>query len=240
MTDRVRRTSFNWKMRNLDKNERSDDFLGRVIKAQKLRVPEIDAIADAPHLLASVRARIEAESEQNVSSSPVSARALRWAFFTIPAASLVLIAFLGLFFVTLGSGGEEIVYIAPPPLDAVEDLPEIEVPEYRVPAGKFAPLLQPARRIEVHQVMLRKKAKPRIPVPKIKRAAPEPLEFYALAGVGNPADGPRDARIVRVDMPRASLLALGVNLPIEGEGPLVRTDLLLGSDGVAKAIRLVE
>jgi hypothetical protein len=55
-----------------------------------------------------------------------------------------------------------------------------------------------------------------------------------------PSELDPNSRIVRLDMPRASLVALGANIPIEGDRQTLKTDLLVGPDGVPKAIRLVE
>jgi hypothetical protein len=65
-------------------------------------------------------------------------------------------------------------------------------------------------------------------------------EFYALAHAGNLGEAGEDLRIIRTELSRSSLFALGVNLPIENETEKIKTDLLVGADGVAKAIRFVK
>jgi hypothetical protein len=66
-------------------------------------------------------------------------------------------------------------------------------------------------------------------------------EFYALSRPGGLSETPaEDLRVVRAELSRAALFALGVNLPIEDGAAKVKTDLLVGRDGVARAIRLVE
>lgn len=64
------------------------------------------------------------------------------------------------------------------------------------------------------------------------------MEFYPLAGTRPDEMG--EGRIVRVELPRASLVALGANLPPDSGKPVVKTDLLVGQDGVPRAIRIVE
>ena len=64
-------------------------------------------------------------------------------------------------------------------------------------------------------------------------------EFYALTNAGNLEDA-AELKIIRTELSRASLFALGVNLPIENETEKFKTDLLVGSDGVARAIRFVK
>ncbi len=64
--------------------------------------------------------------------------------------------------------------------------------------------------------------------------------FYELSAGGDPYGALDNGRIVRVDIKRSSLLALGVNLPLENESETVRAELLVGTDGVTRAIRLVK
>jgi hypothetical protein len=46
--------------------------------------------------------------------------------------------------------------------------------------------------------------------------------------------------LVRVELPRSSLVAMGVDPPAENDAQKVKTDLLIGSDGVMKAVRFVK
>ena len=62
-------------------------------------------------------------------------------------------------------------------------------------------------------------------------------EFYPIAGDGDAVAG---GHIVRVEMPRSRLFALGVNVPLENDSETVKADLLVGPDGVTRAIRLLK
>jgi hypothetical protein len=46
-------------------------------------------------------------------------------------------------------------------------------------------------------------------------------------------------RIVRVDVPKSTLFAMGVNIPLENGPESVKADLLIGPDGSTRAIRVV-
>ncbi len=46
--------------------------------------------------------------------------------------------------------------------------------------------------------------------------------------------------IVRVELSRAALASLGLSLNLEGTGALVKADVVIGDDGVAQAIRVVQ
>ena len=45
---------------------------------------------------------------------------------------------------------------------------------------------------------------------------------------------------MRVEMSRASLFAMGINIPLENGAEVVKADLLVGPDGVARAVRLAK
>jgi hypothetical protein len=65
-------------------------------------------------------------------------------------------------------------------------------------------------------------------------------DFYAVSYAGDPHETERGGRIVRVDIPRSTLFAMGINVPLENESATVKADLLVGSDGVTRGIRVVE
>jgi hypothetical protein len=80
----------------------------------------------------------------------------------------------------------------------------------------------------------------RASMPKPKSAPVEPEgEFYAIDGVGN-IDRAAGGRIIRVDVARSSLFAMGMNVPLENESPVVKADLLVGPDGITRGIRVVK
>ena len=116
---------------------------------------------------------------------------------------------------------------------------------------------------EAVAVVAERSTKSRAPRPESKRGARDPLEALPVAFVedggrvvadggagavasdfvplvtadaGAPLDG---GRMVRVEVPRAALAALG--LPVSGEraDETVKADLLLAHDGTARAIRLL-
>jgi hypothetical protein len=63
-------------------------------------------------------------------------------------------------------------------------------------------------------------------------------EFIPLiqGDVMSPSDG---GQIVRVEMPRGALLAFGLPMNMERAGERVKADVVVGNDGVARAIRFV-
>lgn len=63
-------------------------------------------------------------------------------------------------------------------------------------------------------------------------------DFVPLTAIAD-ATAMRSGTIVRVEMPRASLIAMGLPLHAERADETVKADIVVGDDGLARAIRLV-
>ncbi|MCA1629186.1 MAG: hypothetical protein LC774_02215 [Acidobacteria bacterium] len=79
--------------------------------------------------------------------------------------------------------------------------------------------------------------------PAAAPAAPQGADASASADFVRLATGDGSAplesgQMVRVQVPRAALAALGLPVNAERAGELVKADILLGHDGTARAIRL--
>lgn len=60
-----------------------------------------------------------------------------------------------------------------------------------------------------------------------------PLTYGAAMGANE------DAQLVRVELPRSALVSMGLPVDVERTGERVKADVLLGHDGLARAIRFV-
>jgi hypothetical protein len=65
-------------------------------------------------------------------------------------------------------------------------------------------------------------------------------EFVSLGLPGTPQQTADGGRVIRVELPAASLFAMGVNVPIENGSAMVRADLIVGQDGITRAVKLIE
>lgn len=63
-------------------------------------------------------------------------------------------------------------------------------------------------------------------------------EFYPISYGGD--DTLAGGRIVRMDLPRAQAFAMGIRVPLENDLDTVRADVIVGPDGVPRAVRLVK
>ena len=76
------------------------------------------------------------------------------------------------------------------------------------------------------------------PIPVASNEAEIATDFVPLlAGVGNPTID--NGQVIRVQMPRSALASFGLPFNLERANESVKADVLLGEDGLARAIRFV-
>ncbi|HKP13727.1 MAG TPA: hypothetical protein VJZ91_16520 [Blastocatellia bacterium] len=73
---------------------------------------------------------------------------------------------------------------------------------------------------------------------KARRPSETVTDFVPLTAITD-STAMRSGTIVRVEMPRASLIAMGLPLHAERADEIVKADIVVGDDGLARAIRLV-
>jgi len=216
-------------MRNVEK-EKLDEIGRAVIKAGSMRVQNIDEIVANPDLFDGIRQRIS--SETRGSRAPGILRP----GFTV-AGTVLLIAVASFAYFGLRSRPQVIGRLAPQPVKADEPkrLANSEVVAQRPDVHDIAPVRP--ERVTINRPADRSVTRPR---PIAARHVDDQNEFYALSYAGDPNETERGGRIVRVDISRATLFAMGFDLPLENESETVRADLLVGSDGVTRAVRVVK
>lgn len=223
-----------------DKIDNSElDAIGKTLIIQAFdRAPEVERVVADPYLFARVKARINAENtRRNVASSPwTKIFGLRFALAGSIAAVMIAAA-IGLSF--LSSNRESVADndIQIPP-QRVEVARPLDPPQVNV--GKFslsrATNFEPPRADKV--AVADKRPRSRQVLPEIEFDSDG--EFYPVAYTGDIEEAIAGARIIRVDMNRSSLYALGVDLPLENDAETIKTDLLVGRNGVTRAVRLVK
>lgn len=230
-------------------NGKLTNFERDLLAAGKLPDAEIEKIIAAPQLFECVRANIESEKSRRNAKSKIVFDLQNFQFWSWQTAgfgfaALAILILSAVFF--LNSSPQETasqiaaeekqpgtVLIPKQPEPSPQNLEQqkSEFQPQRIAATNKAtkqknnstPLTKPTRK---------RKASP----PKYENQSNEP--FVALTYAGNLAD--EESQIVRVEMTPARLLALGVAVQAENEYEKIKTDLLVGSDGVARAIRLVK
>lgn len=217
--------------RNL-KNTDLDALGVELLRAGKLRTGEIEEIVSRPHIFSTVKARI---SSEEFNTRPF----IRWNITAAVAGVLVIIiaAFAG--FLAFRKG-------EPVMQSAEQEIPAPAIGNVPVPVLIPAVLSDAVEKVSAqvkHSPKRRIASKSKV---RKRPAISRPPEindgetFYALTYVANLEETARDGKVIRVDLPPASLFALGVNLPLENDARMIKTDLLVGPDGVTRGIRLVE
>ncbi len=217
-------------MRKLE-NKKVDEIGKALVKASAMPAREIDVIVADRALFDSVRKRIASNTE--VAKTPRS-----WVLPSLKAvsASVVLMAIVSALFV-FRSNTDEV---------AERRVPQPQAP----PAKRFTepdrvvnnmgdlPAPMPVSRPE--KISSRTITKVNRPKQPAAQNAGSGGDFYALSYAGDPNETERGGRIVRVDIPRTTLFAMGIDVPLENEVDTVKADLLVGNDGVTRAIRVVK
>lgn len=218
-------------MRKLD-NQQLDEIGKALVKGDALRTRDVERIVANPALFDSVRMRIELDDASADRPRSVFRRPAITALAGIGA-----IVFLALAFVTLTDVPADVAQEAAVPLTRQTEIRQFNKGDSVVTAEPDA---AGGEEIEIRRISTRPTSvKPRRMRHTVsEEPRPEP-EFYALSYAGDPHETERGGRIVRVDISRSTLFAMGVNIPLENDAETVKADLLVGNDGVTRAIRVV-
>jgi len=82
--------------------------------------------------------------------------------------------------------------------------------------------------------------------PAPRKLSPRPVQqvsssddgdFYPISYAGN--ETLAGGRIVRMDLPREQAFAMGIRVPLENDSDTIKADVIVGPDGVPRAVRLV-
>jgi len=220
-------------------NREFDELAKRLFNSAKPNEKEIETIASNPQLFEGVMSKIAAESRPSrppFAWKPVLSASLAGlivcfsilAYFLAPEPTKIAVNPVTP--APVQSSQPDFVYTPKQlePSPAATD--PRESADVRPPKGEYAVMSKPAD----------------VPEPRKPRSArvkpvkqPEPA-FYPIGLREKAEDAAIDGRVVRVEMPRAALFALGVDVPLENGARSIKADLLLGADGSPRAIRLVE
>lgn len=235
-------------------NEKLDRFGRELLAAARISNDEIEQIVAAPHLFNSVKARINTEQRErkskNFSGNRWNSPVWNWQRVSVAFAGMAIFVFGVFGFIVMNKFSQnEDQFAAVPEIQPewasvkVAETPQIQV-HSRETAKKEGSIIKPFFKQAAFKkdiVKTRKALRKNDPPKKSNPVEKEPVkEFYALNYIGNPNETGEALRVVRTELSRSELFAMGVNLPIENEPKKVKTDLLVGTDGVARAIRFVE
>jgi len=226
-------------------NEELDRIRRASLRAAAVSRDEIENIVSSPMLFNSIKSRIEAERPEN--------ERIGWfAQFSLltwnrAAAAFAIAAIFLAGTVAILVFAKRNRNISPPEQAAKQDQPvQVEkdrlapgytppAPEVPGPSGNVTTASYKKEPVRAQKAEIRRTAARKTESPVFEAEG----DFYPVAGT--PGGMPQDGHVVRAEIPRSSLVAMGVvDLPIEGSNEKIKTDLLVGSDGVVRGIRIVK
>ena len=212
------------------------DRIGKVLFSHDaVSEAEIEKIVESPFLYSSVRSRILADAAS-------TGTRFGFARYFVFAGSTLAVVFSVLATVSF-------FRVEQKPVANVEPPKVIQITSSKIPDGLSVKQQDP---LPVDQLVDRVNAKRRVsqqaqniddrktetrPSQRRKVQAPPTLEFYPVSYTGDPNEI-AGGRVVRVELSRQALFAMGANIPLENGVENVKADLLIGPDGVTRAVRL--
>lgn len=219
--------------RKLD-NQTLDAIGKKLIVSDARRVADVDAIVSNPRLFAAVRAHIAAVETPQPRGAWFTITRFNVAVFS--SATAVLLLVVGAF--SLLDTGRGVVAVDT--IQIPDVTPEIARPVFppqgiqvgKLSAGRANKFETKSERVEQRVTNQPTSRRPAVVEPD--------AEFVAVSYTGDPHETSGGGRIIRVDMKRSSLYALGIDVPLENAGDTIKADLLIGADGVTRGVRLVD
>lgn len=215
-------------------DEQFDRLMKTVLSGASLGDREIDKIADSPAIWWAVKRDIQSGTSAAVPPWPPAnwlRRALAFGVPTLAAAAVILAVFVW----WMDDGVQNDVAVHEPTEPAVVQSVEPRISDRSEP---MVPAPEPTA-LTPERVTKRVPAKSASQTARKIRSAPEPqeikTEFIALSYARNPDSG----QIVRVKVPSSMMVTLGLVQTVEKPTNLVDAEVLVGDDGLTRAIRFV-
>jgi hypothetical protein len=209
-----------------------DRVAAEIVLAARVSEDRITETADSADLYAKLRARIATASETRISRAQIRGRILNgWQLVGSPlaiAASILLLVALALILWLPKASSERAILAPQSPV--VSETGAVE-------STKRASTQEPAR--------VAKTAPPQTKRTSYRRtksnyqSSEVATDFLPLTFVADSA-AQESGHVVRVSVPRSALIAFGVPMNVERAGEFIMADVVIGDDGLARAIRFVQ
>jgi hypothetical protein len=235
-----------WRRKKLREDEGFDQVQREVLLAVKVSEEEIERAANSPDLYDGLRLRIAAERGQRPGARALAddwrdraglnfLRVLlgprRSPHWTLTAAAVLLLVAVALL-LWLPKQSRESTNIAQPVIPQTVPSPTRDADpgtpgrrEEAISAVRSASNQQ-RRTYRRHQL-------------SDNRTGEIATDFLPLTFTAD-STAPESGHLVRVTIPRSALVAMGLPMNAERAGELVRADVFIGDDGLARAIRFIQ
>lgn len=222
-------------------DKETDSLIKGIVRDTAVDESELRDIADSPLTWWAVQREIAKQKETVSSPWPPVTAIWRWLIVGVP--TLAAVALVVVFFAFRSTPTEQPIAgnersseqtISTPRVE--EEKPEANIaPEQNINAEQPVKTLAKqhevrsanARQVKVQQVATANKIK--------KQDSEIKSDFIALSYARNPDSG----QLVRVKVPRSMMVRLGLVASIEKPSDLIDAEVLVGDDGLSRAIRFI-
>ncbi len=229
--------------RSKRQHERLDRVVSELLRAVKVSEAEIEAVANSEELYRRVRSRIAAERRRraNENASIDGWLAMTQTRFAINAALglgrrswilaataviLILLAVVAPRWLSRPEPKQTEVILTSTPQEPAAEL--VKLSSHPGPEKKAAASLQSGATRNPSRMG------------RWRADAAEMVTDYLPLTYLVETTAPESGLVVRVQIPRLALVSLGVPMNVERAGELVQADVVIGEDGLARAIRFVQ
>ncbi len=227
-----------------NQDDSSEALCRQILLTARTDQDEIEAAANSPFLFQRIRNQIAAEdnssrqtavtNNRNLFSALLASFNWRWGW-AIPATALVLFGFVMLATRSnseTNNPTETAANIAPEPIGKTGNIEPLGY-QVRNPSSQKMTAVKTA----YHPSM--KRLPTRIPRVNNIEAAEEVTDFLPLTYLSETAAAD-SGHVVRVEVPRTMMASMGVPTNRERHAEFVKADVIIGDDGLARAIRFVQ
>jgi hypothetical protein len=232
------------KMKKQLSDEQLDKLMRKLANDAAADEATITEIANSPTVWWAVQRNIKSQQETMLSPWPPVGKVLRWLMVGVPVAAVLLLSFF--IFRPLETRNNFATALPGPMSRSVVDSPSEEVrsapPSARPEAVEKS--VEKSAKVTKHQIVTAKTSRePRLKILKpeatttasAKKSAEIKTEFIALSYARDPESG----QIVRVKVPSSMMVSLGLVVSVEKPSDLVDAEVLVGDDGLTRAIRFI-
>ncbi len=195
----------------------------------------IDEVVDSPALWWGVQRRIKAEASSTSFPWPPSISLRRWLMVGVPAAAALALLISFIVFRPTGPGVERVQNAVTPTIENNGDQPSAN-PEIKSmdPQGLVTRKIR--RTTTQGQIPVAKQQPKKVKEPATDvKASVIKTDFIALSYARDPESG----QIVRVKVPSSMMVTLGLVASVEKPSNLVDAEIIVGDDGLTRAIRFI-
>ncbi len=219
-------------------DEQLDKLMRKFVKDASADDSTIDEVVDSPALWWAVQRRINAEASSTSSPWPPNI-IWRWLMIGAPAAAALALLISFIVFRPAGSGVERVQNAVTPTAAATIANKRVQPSSIPVidPIDSQERIASKISRttIKDHNAIAKQKPK-KIKEPTTdEKASVIKTDFIALSYARDPESG----QIVRVKVPRSMMVTLGLVASVEKPANLVDAEIILGDDGLTRAIRFI-